>query len=142
MQVGLPGGKKESQDSNVGIIIGAAAGGVLFALVLLLTFCCCCCLRRGKSATGGATSSSSTSSQSGNTGLDMPGSLVGFTDSNQKLLPPSPEQRSYSKAFPPSILEMKTSKSSQIYGDDYQGKTFFMCLIFKLRKSELFSGKP
>ena len=65
---------------------------------------------------------SSTSSQSGNTGLDMPGSLVGFTDSNQKLLPASPEQ-SYSKAFPPSNYEMKTSKSSQLYGDDYnQGK--------------------
>ena len=48
----------------------------------------------------------------------MPGSLVGFTDSNQKLLPASPEQ-SYSKAFPPSNYEMKTSKSSQLYGDDY-----------------------
>ena len=52
----------------------------------------------------------------------MPGSLVGFTDSNQKLLPASPEQ-TYSKAFPPSNYEMKTSKSSQLYGDDYnQGK--------------------
>ena len=59
----------------------------------------------------------------GTTGLDMPGSLVGFTDSHQKLLPSSPESQSYSKAFPPSFLEMKTSKSSQIYGDDYnQGK--------------------
>lgn len=116
--VGLPGGKKETQESNVAIIIGAAAGGILFGLILLLTLCCCCCRRRVKS--GGATSTSSTSSHSGGTtGLDMPGSLVGFTDSHQKLLPSSPESQSYSKAFPPSFLEMKTSKSSQIYGDDY-----------------------
>ncbi len=123
-QVGLPGGKKESQESNaVGLIVGAAAGGILFALVILLTFCCCCCRRRGKLATSGATSSNSTSSSQGATGLEHAGSCsLGFNDSSQKLLPsslavPSSPRQNYNKAY----MEMKTSKSTQIYNEDYQG---------------------
>ena len=119
MQVGLPGGKKESQESNIAVIIGAAAGGILFALVLLLTFCCCCCRRRVKSAQGGGPGSNSSSSQGAGGAMEIPGSLVGFTDSHQKLLPSSPQQ-SYTKTYP-NVLEMKSTQSSKIYGGDYQG---------------------
>ena len=138
LQVGLPGGKKESQESNIGVIVGAAAGGIFFAFVLLfLLLCCCCCRRRVKKSTGSSlgvsqSSTSNSSSQGGACGpeVERHGSIVGFADSSQKLLPSSssPMQRGgphhhqrYAKAFASASItspELKSSasQSSRFYG--------------------------
>ena len=146
LQVGLPGGKKESQESNIGVIVGAAAGGIFFAFVLLfLLLCCCCCRRRVKKSTGSSlgvsqSSTSNSSSQGGACGpeVERHGSIVGFADSSQKLLPSSssPMQRGgphhhqrYAKAFASASItspELKSSasQSSRLYGgrdEDYRG---------------------
>ena len=145
LQVGLPGGKKESQESNIGVIVGAAAGGIFFAFVLLfLLLCCCCCRRRVKKSTslgvnGSSQSSTSNSSSQGpQTGpeLERHGSIVGFADSSQKLLPSSSSSplhmhghhQRYAKAFAASPeLKSSASQSSRLYGlvaEDYPGKDF------------------
>ena len=135
LQVGLPGGKKESQESNIGVIVGAAAGGIFFAFVLLLIFCCCCCRRRVKKSTSSNLSgpaSTSNSSSQGGPEMERHGSIVGFADSSQKLLP-SPQHQRYAKAFAASPeLKSSTSHSSRLYGMandetlDYRGIKRFL----------------
>jgi len=85
--VGLPGGKKE--EDSLAMIIGAAAGGILFVLVLLLVLCCCCCQRKTKRASPNSSTPSSHSSASNiMTTPERHGSVIGYAESNHKLLHP------------------------------------------------------
>ena len=117
------------------------AGHFLFNMVsfvlLFLLLCCCCCRRRVKKSTGSSlgvsqSSTSNSSSQGGACGpeVERHGSIVGFADSSQKLLPSSssPMQRGgphhhqrYAKAFASASItspELKSSasQSSRFYG--------------------------